>query len=157
MKATLEPRKCKLEALRISQQSEQTPDRLRLLRATYKKTPDPLFPSDWLVIHEDCRLGKRSFKPTKGGQHQVKVHIKKSMPFSSGPWTREEDELLMSLVLTHGHQKWSNVAKRMVGREGKQCRERWHNHLSPSIKKTPWTETEQWVLFLVSLLSDPEP
>jgi hypothetical protein len=29
-----------------------------------------------------------------------------------------------------------------TGRIGKQCRERWHNHLNPDIKKTPWTEEE---------------
>lgn len=58
--------------------------------------------------------------------------------------------MLISLVKSFGSQKWSDVAKKMPGREGKQCRERWHNHLSPSIKKTPWTPTEQWILFLVN-------
>merc|ERR1711988_1177308 len=27
-------------------------------------------------------------------------------------------------------------------RLGKQCRERWHNHLSPELNKQPWTEAE---------------
>ncbi|RYY81178.1 hypothetical protein EON63_15980, partial [archaeon] len=26
-----------------------------------------------------------------------------------------------------------------AGRIGKQCRERWHNHLNPDINKAPWT------------------
>ena len=34
------------------------------------------------------------------------------------------------------------IAKHLQGRLGKQCRERWHNHLNPDIKKTAWTETE---------------
>lgn len=25
---------------------------------------------------------------------------------------------------------------------------RWHNHLNPMIKKTPWDEDEEWILFL---------
>ena len=29
----------------------------------------------------------------------------------------------------------------------KQCRERWHNHLNPGIKKSPWTEFEDWLIF----------
>lgn len=29
---------------------------------------------------------------------------------------------------------------------GKQCRERWHNHLDPNIKKGPWTEEEERVV-----------
>lgn len=34
-------------------------------------------------------------------------------------------------------------------RLGKQCRERWHNHLNPKIKKTSWTKEEEWILFLM--------
>lgn len=33
-------------------------------------------------------------------------------------------------------------------RIGKQCRERWHNHLNPLINKNPWTQEEEWILFL---------
>ena len=29
-----------------------------------------------------------------------------------------------------------------TGRIGKQCRERWHNHLNPEISKQPWTDEE---------------
>ena len=29
---------------------------------------------------------------------------------------------------------------------GKQCRERWFNHLDPSIKKTPWSREEDGIL-----------
>ena len=35
----------------------------------------------------------------------------------------------------------------MTGRIGKQCRERWTNHLDPSIKKGPWTEEEDEIMF----------
>ncbi|CAN1167029.1 Transcription factor MYB119, partial [Linum perenne] len=28
-------------------------------------------------------------------------------------------------------------------RAGKQCRERWHNHLRPNIKRDVWTEDEE--------------
>lgn len=35
-----------------------------------------------------------------------------------------------------------------LGRIGKQCRERWHNHLNPDIKKYEWTSDEEWVLYL---------
>lgn len=33
-----------------------------------------------------------------------------------------------------------------TGRIGKQCRERWHNHLNPDIKKSPWSENEDRVI-----------
>ena len=32
------------------------------------------------------------------------------------------------------------------GRIGKQCRERWHNHLNPDICKAPWTQEEDRVI-----------
>ncbi len=36
----------------------------------------------------------------------------------------------------------------MPNRAGKQCRERWHNHLCPNVVKSDWSELEQWKLFL---------
>ena len=57
----------------------------------------------------------------------------------------------MRLVETHGHQgngtKWSKIAALLLyTRTGKQCRERWHNHLRPDIKRGPWTEEEERLL-----------
>lgn len=48
----------------------------------------------------------------------------------------------------HGPQKWTFIANHLSGRIGKQCRERWHNHLNPYIKKCSWNYEEEWVLFL---------
>jgi len=59
-----------------------------------------------------------------------------------GPWMTEEDEKIRALVTERGPQKWSAIAKHLPGRMGKQCRERWHNHLDPNIKKGPWSEEE---------------
>ena len=68
-----------------------------------------------------------------------------------GPWSTEEDDLIIKLVQRLGPQKWSNIAKHLPGRIGKQCRERWHNHLNPSIRKDSWTVEEEWLLFLYHL------
>jgi hypothetical protein len=40
--------------------------------------------------------------------------------------------------------KWSDVAKQftVAKRSGKQCKERWMNHLDPNLKKHPWTHDE---------------
>ena len=54
----------------------------------------------------------------------------------------------MALVEQYGPQKWTQIAENLPGRIGKQCRERWHNHLNPKIKKSKWTEEEEWILFL---------
>lgn len=73
-----------------------------------------------------------------------------------GAWTSEEDTKLRALVAQHGSEKWVRcptpsrpvlaylqeayrsvrsqvvISEEMRTRTGKQCRERWHNHLDPS-------------------------
>ncbi|CAL4908552.1 unnamed protein product [Urochloa decumbens] len=63
-----------------------------------------------------------------------------------GPWTQEEDDIIINMVKKHGPQKWSLIARSLDGRIGKQCRERWHNHLDPQISKNAWTVEEERVV-----------
>ncbi|ESQ41110.1 hypothetical protein EUTSA_v10012583mg [Eutrema salsugineum] len=63
-----------------------------------------------------------------------------------GPWTKEEDEMIVQLIQKYGPKKWSTIARFLPGRIGKQCRERWHNHLNPAINKEAWTQEEELVL-----------
>ncbi|AEE74758.1 myb domain protein 3r-3 [Arabidopsis thaliana] len=63
-----------------------------------------------------------------------------------GPWTHEEDEKIVELVEKYGPAKWSIIAQSLPGRIGKQCRERWHNHLNPDINKDAWTTEEEVAL-----------
>mmetsp|Transcript_22578 Transcript_22578/g.49010 ORF Transcript_22578/g.49010 Transcript_22578/m.49010 type:complete len:307 (-) Transcript_22578:65-985(-) len=64
-------------------------------------------------------------------------------------WTEEEDKLLKKIVAksdasgrSNDNIRWISIASKMKGRTGKQCRERWHNHLRPGLKKGPWTNKE---------------
>ena len=66
-----------------------------------------------------------------------------------GPWTEEEDQKLIELVKKYGAEKWSNISTYLPGRLGKQCRERWYNHLNPEVRKTGWSKEEEWALFLL--------
>ncbi|MQM11034.1 hypothetical protein Taro_043934 [Colocasia esculenta] len=70
----------------------------------------------------------------------------KKMNTIKGQWTQEEDRLLAGLVEQHGVKRWSFIAQKIKGRVGKQCRERWHNHLRPNIKKDAWSEKEDKIL-----------
>ena len=69
------------------------------------------------------------------------------------PWTPEEDSAIRSLVEELGVKNWSLIATELAQRfairhrSGKQCRERWHNHLDASIDKKPWTQEEDNVIF----------
>ncbi|KAK6920702.1 SANT/Myb domain [Dillenia turbinata] len=52
-------------------------------------------------------------------------------------WSDHEDSLLRELVRIYtkaGRTHWISVSKRIGTRSGKQCRERWLNHLRPGIK-----------------------
>ena len=50
-------------------------------------------------------------------------------------WTKDEDDAIRNLVEKFGTKSWSVISDHIIsdygitGRSGKQCRERWHNHL----------------------------
>ncbi|XP_066934624.1 transcriptional activator Myb-like [Clytia hemisphaerica] len=64
-----------------------------------------------------------------------------------GAWTKEEDDLVVQLVNQYGPKKWSLIASHLQGRIGKQCRERWHNHLNPNVNKQAWSEEEDRLIY----------
>ena len=66
-----------------------------------------------------------------------------------GPWTKKEDTTLSNIVFKYGAKNWSRLANYLPGRLGKQCRERWFNHLNPRVSKQHWTDEEEWVLYLM--------
>ncbi|KAM6982190.1 v-myb avian myeloblastosis viral oncogene homolog-like 2a isoform 2-T2 [Tautogolabrus adspersus] len=64
-----------------------------------------------------------------------------------GSWSNEEDHKIIELVGKYGPKHWTLIARHLKGRFGKQCRERWHNHLDPMIKKSSWTREEDLILY----------
>ena len=66
---------------------------------------------------------------------------------------RQEDDAINALVDELGVRQWSVLASHLhhrfgiKHRSGKQCRERWHNHLDPAVLKEPWTAREEEKLF----------
>ena len=54
------------------------------------------------------------------------------------PWNPDEDEQLRHLVEVHGVKNWALIATQLNMRNGKQCRERWRNHLRPELNKGDW-------------------
>ncbi|KAJ4263202.1 hypothetical protein NW762_006824 [Fusarium torreyae] len=59
-----------------------------------------------------------------------------------GPWSNAEDAYLMSLVHTHGALNWVRIAQTLGSRTPKQCRERYHQNLKPSLNHDPITPDE---------------
>jgi myb proto-oncogene protein len=50
---------------------------------------------------------------------------------------------LLALVNELGAEKWVVIASRLGSRTGKQCRERWHNHVNPVLNKAPFSLEEE--------------
>lgn len=53
---------------------------------------------------------------------------------------------VIKLVQKYGVKHWSLIARYIHTRNGKQCRERWHNHLNPAVKKDRWTLEEDHII-----------
>jgi len=53
---------------------------------------------------------------------------------------------VIAYVEKFGTKQWARIAQVLSGRKGKQCRERWHNHLNPDINKESWSALEDALL-----------
>lgn len=61
-------------------------------------------------------------------------------------WTAEEDERFLKQIEICGTHNWKIVAEHFPGKTAKQCRQRWHNHLNPEIKRSAWSPEEDRIL-----------
>ncbi|KAK1297987.1 Transcription factor MYB98 [Acorus calamus] len=110
---------------------------------------DSSFVDGFLIDDHDefsCDVNGNTYMVEDNGGDKRLQNGSSSSSLVKGQWTPEEDSLLVTLVNKHGMRRWSQIAKNLVGRIGKQCRERWHNHLRPDIKKDIWTEEEERLL-----------
>ncbi|KAG0551355.1 hypothetical protein BDA96_01G416200 [Sorghum bicolor] len=64
-----------------------------------------------------------------------------------GPWTVEEDLLLVNYVAAHGEGRWNSLARSAgLKRTGKSCRLRWLNYLRPDLRRGNITPQEQLLI-----------
>lgn len=100
---------------------------------------------------EDQRVRRKYSKKRKATRPLTKTSKKRKA------WSKEEDRAIQYLVQERGLTNWTKISEEMTrsmreidassdGRSGKQCRERWYNHLHPEIKRDPWTEEESQIL-----------
>ncbi|PHH70839.1 hypothetical protein CDD82_6898 [Ophiocordyceps australis] len=59
-----------------------------------------------------------------------------------GPWATSEDSNLLDLVFAHGPLNWVRISQTLGSRTPKQCRERYHQNLKPSLRHDPITPSE---------------
>ncbi|KAK4417782.1 Myb-related protein [Sesamum alatum] len=64
-----------------------------------------------------------------------------------GPWTMEEDLILMNYIANHGEGVWNSLARSAgLKRTGKSCRLRWLNYLRPDVRRGNITAEEQLLI-----------
>ncbi|XP_054806679.1 transcription factor MYB4-like [Prosopis cineraria] len=86
----------------------------------------------------------------------VRAPCCEKMGLKRGPWTPEEDHLLVSYIQKHGHGNWRALPKQAgLLRCGKSCRLRWINYLRPDIKRGNFTaEEEETIIKLHEMLGN---
>ncbi|KAJ1271878.1 hypothetical protein BS78_06G159400 [Paspalum vaginatum] len=66
------------------------------------------------------------------------------MGLKKGPWTPEEDKILVAHIQSFGHSNWRALPKQAgLLRCGKSCRLRWINYLRPDIKRGNFSKEEE--------------
>ncbi|XP_062153216.1 MYB-like transcription factor EOBII [Alnus glutinosa] len=64
-----------------------------------------------------------------------------------GPWTMEEDMILIDYIANHGEGVWNTLAKSAgLKRTGKSCRLRWLNYLRPDVRRGNITPEEELLI-----------
>ena len=70
------------------------------------------------------------------------------------PWSQEEDKALEELTNSKGTKAWTLISREINNlfhdgkpyRKGRQCRERFFNHINPNLKKGQWTSEEDYYI-----------
>ena len=99
------------------------------------------------LVHRSSNDYEPLYKPFKPEILSDKLQVRQT-------WLASEDDCLKEIVLENGAKNWIAIAaslnekvhKDLPIRQGKQCRERWYNHLSPSLQKGKWTDSEDLVI-----------
>ncbi|CAM8925565.1 unnamed protein product [Rhodiola kirilowii] len=77
----------------------------------------------------------------------VRAPCCEKMGLKRGPWTAEEDQVLINFISLYGHGNWRALPKQAgLLRCGKSCRLRWTNYLRPDIKRGNFTREEEDVI-----------
>ena len=112
-----------------------TPEEDELLRNLVSQTQ----PNSWSVI---AKYFPNKTSPQIAGRWEKVLNPN----LVKGSWTREEDEIVINFVTEHGDKDWAKLALLLNGRTGKQCRERFKNHLDPNVQRNAWTPEEDQLL-----------
>lgn len=113
---------------------------------------------DELTLSDVIRMAEKLGKTPEQCLSKLS-EVQTSGTLRAGVWSVEEDGLLVSLIKSAKH-RWGQIAATLNTeihrcvrvRTGKQCKERWNNHLNPDINRGEWNAQEE--LYLLELYRD---
>jgi hypothetical protein len=73
-----------------------------------------------------------------------------------GPFNLQEDRIIINFVAANGPRSWPHITSVIPHRSPKQCRERWFNHLDPSVVKGEWVQDEDELIYAQFSLHGPK-
>jgi hypothetical protein len=112
---------------------------------TRKKKYSKEYKTDWIAI--SALVPGRTNSQCRTRWHDVSNTSIDQASGRKGKWTEDEDSKLKDAVKAHGGKDWIAIATLVPGRVEKQCRNRWHDFLDPSIDRSnertgSWTAVE---------------
>ena len=133
--SALAPTRNRKQETRISRSTTWTPEEDEMLTQFVSQSQ----PVSWSVL---ATYFPNKTAPQLAGRWEKVINPQ----LIKGSWTREEDEMIINYVKEHGDKDWAKLALALKGRTGKQCRERFKNHLDQSVKHCAWTIEEDNLL-----------
>ncbi|XP_051914937.1 v-myb avian myeloblastosis viral oncogene homolog-like 2a isoform X2 [Hippocampus zosterae] len=105
------------------------------------------FDADSSAVDKDSPKVKWTLEEGKTESQCMRRWKNLSVNVATDCWTKEEDEKIRELVGQFGTNRWSLICKHLNGRVETQCRDRWHTHLEPLLKKSSWTHEEDLIIY----------
>ena len=99
-------------------------------------------PAEWCKVP---RLKNKTIREKVASLSAVSAKKFIHMP-KKGPWSKQEDKCLMTLATQFKARDWILIAQSFQNKTVKQCRDRWHNQLNPTIDHSPWSKAEEQLL-----------
>lgn len=93
------------------------------------------------IVSSDSNLSDYPNESKTDSKSSLECSLSQRKKFSP-----EEDMKLCKIVALHGPHKWDEIALLMPGRTGRQCRDRFHNYLNPTLVNGPWSKEEDKLL-----------
>ena len=99
------------------------------------------------IVTQDDSLTSSAYSSSAASDTEEKVETKTVEKVKlRDKFTLDEDVKLKYLVSYFGVGNWKIIAAAMETKNPRQCRERWRNYLSPSVKINNWTTNEDFIL-----------